>query len=131
MGQLLGALRVEQRSHRGSVRLLSTGPNTACISKLFPTGSHTVAAQGGISAALGVSSCDVDESVNSGGAAWSAFGDGFWCVITGVFDAHAVDTDEALQVIFRKARRTLRGVYQHEYHIGLRPEPLWLLVTRA
>ena len=26
---------------------------TACISKVFPTRSHTVAAQGGISAALG------------------------------------------------------------------------------
>jgi len=29
------------------------GLNTACISKVFPTRSHTVAAQGGISAALG------------------------------------------------------------------------------
>ena len=28
------------------------GLNTACITKLFPTRSHTVAAQGGISAAL-------------------------------------------------------------------------------
>jgi succinate dehydrogenase/fumarate reductase flavoprotein subunit len=27
--------------------------NTACISKLFPTRSHTVAAEGGINAALG------------------------------------------------------------------------------
>jgi succinate dehydrogenase (ubiquinone) flavoprotein subunit len=29
------------------------GYKTACISKLFPTRSHTVAAQGGINAALG------------------------------------------------------------------------------
>src|SRR5712692_5967872 len=29
------------------------GLHTACITKVFPTGSHTVAAQGGISAALG------------------------------------------------------------------------------
>ena len=31
----------------------SAGLKTACISKVFPTRSHTVAAQGGISAALG------------------------------------------------------------------------------
>src|SRR5260221_2996052 len=30
-----------------------TGLRTACITKVFPTRSHTVAAQGGISAALG------------------------------------------------------------------------------
>jgi succinate dehydrogenase / fumarate reductase flavoprotein subunit len=33
--------------------LAATGLKTACISKLFPTRSHTVAAQGGMSAALG------------------------------------------------------------------------------
>merc|ERR1719149_601825 len=33
--------------------LAEHGFNTACISKLFPTRSHTVAAQGGINAALG------------------------------------------------------------------------------
>jgi succinate dehydrogenase (ubiquinone) flavoprotein subunit len=33
--------------------LASEGFNTACITKLFPTRSHTVAAQGGINAALG------------------------------------------------------------------------------
>ena len=31
----------------------SHGLKTACVSKVFPTRSHTVAAQGGISAALG------------------------------------------------------------------------------
>ena len=33
--------------------LAESGLNTACITKLFPTRSHTVAAQGGINAALG------------------------------------------------------------------------------
>jgi hypothetical protein len=33
--------------------LAEAGLNTACITKLFPTRSHTVAAQGGINAALG------------------------------------------------------------------------------
>lgn len=38
---------------RAAVGLAEAGLNTACISKLFPTRSHTVAAQGGINAALG------------------------------------------------------------------------------
>jgi succinate dehydrogenase / fumarate reductase, flavoprotein subunit len=38
---------------RATLGLAASGLATACISKLFPTRSHTVAAQGGISAALG------------------------------------------------------------------------------
>ncbi|HAZ42851.1 MAG TPA: succinate dehydrogenase flavoprotein subunit [Methylococcaceae bacterium] len=38
---------------RASLALAEQGFNTACITKVFPTRSHTVAAQGGISAALG------------------------------------------------------------------------------
>ncbi len=38
---------------RAAVGLAEAGLATACISKVFPTRSHTVAAQGGISAALG------------------------------------------------------------------------------
>ncbi|KAI5955008.1 hypothetical protein KGF54_001569 [Candida jiufengensis] len=38
---------------RAAFGLSSEGFKTACISKLFPTRSHTVAAQGGINAALG------------------------------------------------------------------------------
>lgn len=38
---------------RAAFGLSSKGFNVACISKLFPTRSHTVAAQGGINAALG------------------------------------------------------------------------------
>lgn len=38
---------------RAAVGLTEAGFNTACITKLFPTRSHTVAAQGGINAALG------------------------------------------------------------------------------
>merc|ERR1719282_511406 len=38
---------------RAAFGLSSEGFNTACLSKLFPTRSHTVAAQGGINAALG------------------------------------------------------------------------------
>jgi len=38
---------------RAALGMTEKGLSTACISKLFPTRSHTVAAQGGISAALG------------------------------------------------------------------------------
>src|SRR5690349_20532634 len=38
---------------RGTFGMAEKGLKTACITKVFPTRSHTVAAQGGISAALG------------------------------------------------------------------------------
>merc|ERR1719287_358807 len=38
---------------RAAMGLSEAGFKTACVSKLFPTRSHTVAAQGGINAALG------------------------------------------------------------------------------
>jgi succinate dehydrogenase (ubiquinone) flavoprotein subunit len=38
---------------RAAMGLSEAGFSTACVSKLFPTRSHTVAAQGGINAALG------------------------------------------------------------------------------
>ncbi|MSS76522.1 MAG: succinate dehydrogenase flavoprotein subunit [Methyloglobulus sp.] len=38
---------------RATLGMAERGLNTACLTKVFPTRSHTVAAQGGISAALG------------------------------------------------------------------------------
>src|ERR1700730_8427074 len=38
---------------RATLGATAAGLKTACVSKVFPTRSHTVAAQGGISAALG------------------------------------------------------------------------------
>ncbi|MEM7071836.1 MAG: FAD-binding protein, partial [Pseudomonadota bacterium] len=38
---------------RATLGVSQAGLNVACISKVFPTRSHTVAAQGGISASLG------------------------------------------------------------------------------
>src|ERR1700758_4717543 len=38
---------------RATLGMVAAGLNTACITKVFPTRSHTVAAQGGVSAALG------------------------------------------------------------------------------
>ena len=43
---------------RAAVGLSELGFKTACITKLFPTRSHTVAAQGGINAALGNMTAD-------------------------------------------------------------------------
>jgi len=43
---------------RAAFGLASQGFRTACITKLFPTRSHTVAAQGGINAALGNTEID-------------------------------------------------------------------------
>ncbi len=43
---------------RAAMGLAENGFKTAVISKLFPTRSHTVAAQGGINAALGNRSAD-------------------------------------------------------------------------
>ena len=39
---------------RATLGVAEAGLKTACISKVFPTRSHTVAAQGGIGAALGI-----------------------------------------------------------------------------
>ncbi|MGH6636783.1 MAG: FAD-binding protein, partial [Gammaproteobacteria bacterium] len=38
---------------RATLGMSAKGLSTACITKVFPTRSHTVAAQGGMSAALG------------------------------------------------------------------------------
>jgi succinate dehydrogenase / fumarate reductase flavoprotein subunit len=43
---------------RATFGMASVGLKTACLTKVFPTRSHTVAAQGGISAALGNMSAD-------------------------------------------------------------------------
>ncbi|HRN60577.1 MAG TPA: FAD-binding protein, partial [Chiayiivirga sp.] len=43
---------------RATFGMAEKGLNVACISKLFPTRSHTVAAQGGIAGALGNMSDD-------------------------------------------------------------------------
>ncbi|MBP9752710.1 MAG: succinate dehydrogenase flavoprotein subunit [Proteobacteria bacterium] len=46
---------------RATLGMCSTGLKTACVTKVFPTRSHTVAAQGGISAALSNMKNDNDD----------------------------------------------------------------------
>ena len=43
---------------RATMGIAESGLKTACITKVFPTRSHTVAAQGGIAASLGNNSPD-------------------------------------------------------------------------
>src|SRR5271170_2843020 len=43
---------------RATLGMVASGLRTACLTKVFPTRSHTVAAQGGISAALGNMAAD-------------------------------------------------------------------------
>ena len=43
---------------RATLGMAEQGFKTACITKVFPTRSHTVAAQGGIAASLGNNSPD-------------------------------------------------------------------------
>lgn len=38
---------------RAALEMVSSGLTTACVTKVFPTRSHTVAAQGGRAASLG------------------------------------------------------------------------------
>ncbi|MDG2033478.1 MAG: FAD-binding protein, partial [Rhodospirillales bacterium] len=38
---------------RATLGMTAAGLSTACVTKVFPTRSHTVAAQGGVGAALG------------------------------------------------------------------------------
>ncbi len=45
---------------RASLQLAQSGVNTAVISKVFPTRSHTVSAQGGITCAIGSADPDDD-----------------------------------------------------------------------
>lgn len=52
---------------RAAMGLAEAGLKTACITKLFPTRSHTVAAQGGINAALGNMTEDDWRSVRNTG----------------------------------------------------------------
>ncbi len=42
---------------RATFGMGASGLKTACITKVFPTRSHTVAAQGGVGAALGNMGC--------------------------------------------------------------------------
>lgn len=77
---------------RAAFGLASQGLRTACISKLFPTRSHTVAAQGGINAALG----------NMGEDDWR------WHAFDTVKGSDWLGDQDAIQHMCREAPRVVR-----------------------
>ena len=78
---------------RASVGCAQAGLRTACISKVFPTRSHTVAAQGGISASLG----------NMGPDDWR------WHMYDTVKGADWLGDQDAIDYLCRTPRRGLRA----------------------
>ncbi|KAJ7843112.1 FAD binding domain-containing protein, partial [Mycena olivaceomarginata] len=76
---------------RAAFGLAEAGLNTACITKLFPTRSHTVAAQGGINAALGNMTED----------------DWRWHMYDTVKGSHWLGDQDAIHYMCREAPRTV------------------------
>ena len=84
---------------RASLQLAEAGLNVAVLSKVFPTRSHTVAAQGGISAALGNMSED----------SW------YWHMFDTVKGSDYLGDQDAIEFMCREAPK---AVYELE-HFGM------------
>jgi len=84
---------------RAAFGMAEKGLNTACISKVFPTRSHTVAAQGGIAASLG----------NLGKDSWQ------WHMYDTVKGSDWLGDQDAIEFMVRRAPE---AVYELE-HFGL------------
>ncbi|MDX1901396.1 MAG: succinate dehydrogenase flavoprotein subunit [Gammaproteobacteria bacterium] len=85
---------------RTSIELAQSGLNVAVISKVFPTRSHTVSAQGGINAALGNTDGDDD---------WR------WHMYDTVLGSDFLGDQEAIEYMCKNAPQT---IYELE-HMGL------------
>src|SRR5579862_4144461 len=85
---------------RASLELAQSGLNVAVISKVFPTRSHTVSAQGGINAALG----------NTDG-----FDDWRWHMYDTVKGSDYLGDQDAIEYMCKEAAET---IYELE-HMGL------------
>ena len=82
---------------RAAVGLAELGLSTACVTKVFPTRSHTVAAQGGISASLG----------NMGEDHWS------WHMYDTVKGSDWLGDQDAIEYMCREA---VRAVVELEHY---------------
>ena len=82
---------------RATLGMAEQGLNTACITKVFPTRSHTVAAQGGIAASLG--NMDADD--------WQ------WHMYDTVKGSDWLGDKDAMEYLVRKAPA---GVYELEHY---------------
>lgn len=85
---------------RASLELAQSGLNVAVISKVFPTRSHTVSAQGGVNAALGNTDGDDD---------WR------WHMFDTVKGADFIGDQDAIEYMCKNAPQT---IYELE-HMGL------------
>lgn len=86
---------------RASLQMAASGLNVAVVSKVFPTRSHTVAAQGGINAALGNMGDGVDD--------WR------WHMYDTVMGSDCLGDQEAIEYMCKHAPAT---IYELE-HMGL------------
>lgn len=82
---------------RAAVGLAESGLNTAVVTKLFPTRSHTVAAQGGINAALGNMTED----------------DWRWHMYDTVKGSDWIGDQDAIHYMCREAPRAIRELEQY------------------
>src|SRR5271156_5774970 len=84
---------------RTTLGMGAAGLKTACVTKVFPTRSHTVAAQGGISAALG----------NMGEDDWR------WHMYDTVKGSDWLGDQDAIEVMCKEA--TAAGIGQEHYGV--------------
>ncbi len=82
---------------RATLGMAEQGLNTACISKVFPTRSHTVAAQGGIAASLG----------NMGPDSWQ------WHMYDTVKGSDWLGDNDAMEYL---ARQAPAAIYELEHY---------------
>ncbi|GHA24540.1 succinate dehydrogenase flavoprotein subunit [Devosia pacifica] len=82
---------------RATLGMAEQGFNTACVTKLFPTRSHTVAAQGGIAASLG----------NMGPDSWQ------WHMYDTVKGSDWLGDNDAMEYLAREAPQ---AVYELEHY---------------
>ncbi len=82
---------------RATLGMVENGFRTACISKVFPTRSHTVAAQGGIAASLG----------NMGPDGWQ------WHLYDTVKGSDWLGDNDAMEYLAREAPR---AIYELEHY---------------
>ncbi len=87
---------------RATLGMAEQGLKTACISKLFPTRSHTVAAQGGIAASLG--NMDVGTDMNDH---WK------WHLYDTIKGSDWLGDTDAMEYLVREAPK---AVYELEHY---------------
>ena len=100
---------------RAALGCAQAGLKTACVTKVFPTRSHTVAAQGGISASLG----------NMGEDQWQ------WHMFDTVKGSDWLGDQDAIEYMVREAPKAVAMAVNYAFFILLAVVALFLIVTIA